>query len=256
MRSRVLVNTGYRLLADVGGKVGSVVLFIVIGRKLGDSAFGVFTFAYALVALLTSLADFGQDKVLTREVSRRPEVLDRYFFNTLALKLVLAVPILAAGTGVLALLGRDGQTLAVVALLGAAVLVVLLTSTLYATFQAFERLQYVPVALISERFATAAAGIALLFAGVGVVGVSAVFLGGALLALAIASRLLVRHVVRPRFVLDPSLAGPLMRAAAPAAQAGPANARAAEIVPPALRAAQTSAVAASISEIDVPAAAP
>jgi O-antigen/teichoic acid export membrane protein len=220
VKSRVLVNTGYRLLADVGGKVGSVVLFIVIGRKLGDGAFGVFTFAYALVALLTSLADFGQDKVLTREVSRRPEVLDRYFFNTLALKLVLAVPILAAGTGVLALLGRDGQTLAVVALLGAAVLVDLLTSTLYATFQAFERLEYVPVALISERFATAAAGIALLFAGAGVVGVSAVFLGGALLALAIASRLLVRHVVRPRFVLDPSLAGPLMRAAAPIGLAG------------------------------------
>ena len=51
MKSRVLANTGYRLLADVGGKVASVVLFIVMGRKLGDEGFGVFTFAFALAAL-------------------------------------------------------------------------------------------------------------------------------------------------------------------------------------------------------------
>ena len=108
-RSRVLANTGYRALADVGGKVGSIVLFIVMGRKLGDSAFGVFTFGYALVALLTSLSDFGQDKVLTREVSRRPEELDRYFFNTLVLKVALAVPVLIVATGVLAALGATGR---------------------------------------------------------------------------------------------------------------------------------------------------
>ena len=60
-------------------------------------------------------------------------------------------------------------------------LVDLLTSTLYATFQAFERLEFVPVALITERFFTAAVGIVLLLAGAGVVAVSAVFLGGALL---------------------------------------------------------------------------
>ena len=222
-RSRVLANTGYRALADVGGKVGSIVLFIVMGRKLGDSAFGVFTFGYALVALLTSLSDFGQDKVLTREVSRRPEELDRYFFNTLVLKVALAVPVLIVATGVLAALGRDRETIAVVALLGAAVLVDLLTSTLYATFQAFERLEFVPVALITERFFTAAVGIVLLLGGAGVVAVSAVFLGGALLAFAIAARLLVRHVVRPRIVLNPSLAGPLMRAAAPIGLAGIAS---------------------------------
>src|SRR4051812_19207972 len=107
-------------MADVGGKVGSVVLFIVMARELGDAAFGVFTFAYALAALLTSLADFGQDKVLTREVARDPEALDSYFLNTLALKAVVAVPALGLALAVLAALGRDKQTLAVVALLSAA----------------------------------------------------------------------------------------------------------------------------------------
>jgi len=218
--SRVLANTGYRLLADVGGKVGSVVLFIVMGRKLGDSSFGVFAFSFALAALLTSLADFGQDKVLTREVARDRAVLDRYFLNTLAVKLVVAMPVLAVAVVVLAGVGRGERTVAVVALLGAAVLVDLLTGTIYATFQAYERLEFVPVALITERFVTAAAGIVLLLLGAGVVPVAAVFLGGALLALALAARLMVRRVVRPRLRLEPSRWWPLMRAAAPIGLAG------------------------------------
>jgi O-antigen/teichoic acid export membrane protein len=220
VKSRVLANTGYRLLADVGGKVGSVVLFIVMGRKLGDSAFGVFTFGYSLAALMTSLADFGQDKVLTRAVARDRVTLDRYFLNTLALKVVVAVPALAVAIGVLAALGRDERTLGVVALLGAAVLVDLLTATIYATFQAFERLEFVPVALITERFVTAAAGIVLLLLGAGVVAVSAVFLGSALLAFALAARLLLRRVVRPRARLEPSRWWPLLLAAAPIGLAG------------------------------------
>ena len=220
MKSRVLANTGYRLMADVGGKVGSVVLFIVMGRELGDEAFGVFTFAYALAALLTSFADFGQDKVLTREVARDRDALDSYFLNTLALKAVVALPALGVALAVLAALGRDTQTIAVVALLGAAVLVDLLTSTIFATFQAFERLEFVPVALITERFVTAAAGIALLLLGAGVVAVSAVFLGGALLAFGLAARLLVRRVVRPRPRLEPSRWWSLMWIAAPIGLAG------------------------------------
>jgi O-antigen/teichoic acid export membrane protein len=220
VKSRILANTGYRLLGDVGGKVGSVVLFVVMGRKLGDSAFGVFTFAYALVALVTSLADFGQDKVLTREVARDRGALDRYFLNTIALKLVVAVPALLVALAVLAAAGRGERTLAVTALLGGAVVVDLLTTTIFGTYQAFERLEFVPVVLITERFVTAAAGIALLLLGAGIVAVSAVFLGAALLAFALAARLLVSRVLRPVLRVEPSSWWPLMRAAAPIGLAG------------------------------------
>jgi O-antigen/teichoic acid export membrane protein len=221
--SRVLANTGYRLLADVGGKVGSVVLFIVMGRKLGDASFGVFTFAYSLVAIVTALADFGQDKVLTREVARERGLLDRYFLNTLVLKLGLALPALAVAVAALALGGRSEETVATVALLGAAVLVDLLASTAYATFQAYERLEFIPVALITERFVTAGAGIVALLLGAGVVTVAAIFLGGALLTFVLAMRLLFRHVVRPAFRIERSRWWPLMLAATPIGLAGIAS---------------------------------
>lgn len=223
MKSRVLANTGYRLLADVGGKVASVVLFIVMGRKLGDEGFGVFTFAFALAALVTSLADFGQDKVLTREVARDRGALDRYFLNTLALKLVLAVPALGAAVAALALTDHSRTTVVVVTLLGAAVLIDLLTSTAYAVFQAFERMEFIPIALITERLVTAVGGIVALLLGASVVPVAAVFLGGAVLAFFLAMVLLLRHVARPKPRLEPRNWWPLMRAAAPIGLAGVAG---------------------------------
>ena len=223
VKSRVLANTGYRLLADVGGKVASVVLFIVMGRKLGDEGFGVFTFAFALAALVTSLADFGQDKVLTREVARDRGALDRYFLNTLTLKLVVAVPALGAAVAALALTDHSRTTVVVVALLGAAVLIDLLTSTAYAVFQAFERMEFIPIALITERFVTAVGGIVALLLGASVVPVAAVFLGGAVLAFLLAMGLLLRHVARPKPRLEPRNWWPLMRAAAPIGLAGVAG---------------------------------
>src|SRR5918999_249023 len=83
---RILANTAYRAIADIGSKLVSVLLFVVMARELGEEGFGVFTFALAFVTLVTALAGFGQDPVLTREVARRPDLIHRYFANTIALK--------------------------------------------------------------------------------------------------------------------------------------------------------------------------
>jgi O-antigen/teichoic acid export membrane protein len=210
---RILANTAYRLLADVISKVASVFLFIVMARELGASEFGVFTFALSFALLATTLGHFGQDSVLTREVARDRSLLDRYFANTLSLKIVLALTSLAIAIGLASAFGMDDETRRVTILLGIAVVLDLLTATCFATFQAYERLQYIPVALISQRFFTAGAGIAALVAGAGVVAVSAIFLAGAILGGALAFGLLLSRVVRPRLAVEPRIWWPLMRGA-------------------------------------------
>ena len=92
---RILANTAYRLLADVGSKLASIAFYVVMARELGAKEFGVFTFGLAFVILTTTLGNFGQDSVLTREVARDHTLLDRYFFNTLALKTGLSTLSLA-----------------------------------------------------------------------------------------------------------------------------------------------------------------
>jgi O-antigen/teichoic acid export membrane protein len=216
----ILANTAYRAIADLVSKLGSVFLFVVMARKLGDESFGVFTFALAFVTLVTSFADFGQDATLTREVSRDRTRVHRYFTNTLALKLLLAAPALVLALAVGRAIGVGGTTTVVAILLGVGVIADQLNSTCASVFQSYERLVYLPVVLVSQRLFTAVAGVAALAAGAGVVAVAGIYLVGSFLGLAIASWYLVHRIVRPRLAVDRSLWWPLMRAAAPIGIAG------------------------------------
>ena len=216
----ILANTAWRALADVGSKLASIALVVVMARELGDAGFGVFTFAMGYVTIFTALSRFGQDAVLVREVARNRETLPSFYANTLALKLVLALPVAALGLATLALVGADRETVAVAAILMAAALIEAVVATPLAVYQAYERLKLVPAVLVTQRFATAAVGIAILLAGGGVIAVAVVYLAGTLVALALAIGLQLARVARPSFLVEPSRWRSLLGAAAPLGLAG------------------------------------
>lgn len=205
----------YRAAADVGSKIVSLAFFLVIARKLGSTAFGVFTFGLSFGALVTVLAGLGQDAILTREVAQDRRRVDRYFANTLALKVVAAVPAVVVSLAALTAYGVDSRTRTVTILLSVAVLVELLTTTSFAVLQAYERLEFLPVVIVFQRLVTAGAGITAMLAGAGIEAVSAIYLAGTVLAFGLALGLQFRYVVRPRLGLEPSRWWPLMRVAIP-----------------------------------------
>lgn len=217
---RILANTVYRGVADLGSKVASLALYVVMARELGESQFGVFTFGLAAATLVTALGGFGQDAILVREVARDHKRIDLYFANTLVLKLVLALPALVLALAAASAAGVARDTRTVIALLGIAIVAELLITTCFGVYQAYERLVYLPVVLITQRIVIAVAGVAALLLGADVVVVSAVYLGGALLALVLALWLVLRRVVRPRLEVDVGFWMPLMRMAAPIGLAG------------------------------------
>ena len=217
---RILANTGYRLLADAGSKLASIAFYVVMARELGADGFGVFTFGLAFVILVTTLGNFGQDSVLTREVARDRSLLDSYFVNTLVLKVVLCAASLVIAIAVASAFGISTQTRNVLLLLGPAAVLELLMQTCFASFQAYERLEFVPVALISQRTLIALAGIAALVAGAGVVAVSGVYLAGSLFGFVLALYLLRTRLVRPAMRIEPRRWWPLMKAAAAIGLAG------------------------------------
>lgn len=213
--SQILANSVYRAAAEVGSKLASLVLYAAIARKLGDEGFGVFTFGLAFVMLVTALANFGQDGILTREVARDHRRIHHYFANTLLLKTFLALPALGLAVAGASLLGVDSEKVTVILLLGIAVVVEQYTGTCLGAFLAHDRVDLIAVILLSQRIVTAIAGVVALGLGADVVVVSAVYLSGAFLALMLAFVLLVRRVVRPRTQADPHSWLPLMRIAAP-----------------------------------------
>lgn len=217
---RILANTGFRAIADIGSKIASIALYVVMARKLGDAAFGVFTFGFAFVTLVTTFANMGQPAILTREVARDHRRLDDYFANTLSLQLALGVPALLLALGLHTALGFESGARTVVLLLGLAVVAEALMSTCFATFQAFERLVYIPIVLIAQRWLTAGVGIAALALGAGVETVSAIYLAGAVGALVLALYYVFTRIVPPRIAVQVKRWWPLMRVALPVGIAG------------------------------------
>jgi O-antigen/teichoic acid export membrane protein len=213
--ARILPNTIYRATADIGSKVVSIAFYVVMARMLGRSGFGIFIFGISFASIVTVLAGFGQDAVLTREVARDRSRVHLYFANTLALKVVVALPVIAIAVLTMIGVGIEGRTRVVATVMSVAILLELLTSTIFGVFQAFERLGYLPIVIITQRLFTAAVGIAAMAAGAGVVVVSLIYLAGSLLALGLAAVLLFRYVVKPRLHIDTSVWWPLMRVALP-----------------------------------------
>lgn len=218
---RILANAGWRALSDVGSKVVTLLLYAVMARELGEAAFGVFVFGLAFVMLVTTLANFGQDGILTREVARDRGLIHRYFFNTLALKLTVALPALALSLGIAWAIGMGRETRLVILFLGIATVVEALIQTCFAAYQAFEQLSLMPAVVITQRVVTTIPAIAaMVFLAANVVAVAAIYAVGTLVAIWLALTLLVRRVARPRLETDVRSWWPLMRVAAPLGLAG------------------------------------
>ena len=72
---RVGRNTLYLLGGEGATKVLAAVYQILLARYLGAQAFGEFSFALALMAILGIVSDFGLSTLVTRAVARRAEVV-------------------------------------------------------------------------------------------------------------------------------------------------------------------------------------
>lgn len=217
---RILLNSGFRLFADIGSKLASLVLVVVMARELGAAPLGAFTLALSLGALLATFGRLGQQSVLTRAVVRDPAVVHDYFSNTVAIQLAFALPAVVLAIAFAPLFGLGNEQRLLVAVMALAAFLEAVVATCFAVYQAYERLGFIPVVLIVQRWLTAGAGTVAILLGAPVEVVGVVYLGGVLVAIALAWRLLLRRVVSVRWSVDPSRWLPLLRAALPIGLAG------------------------------------
>jgi O-antigen/teichoic acid export membrane protein len=198
--SRVVArNTGFQVVGEIASRAASLALYAVMARELGKTGFGSFMVAFSIATLLVIVAGAGTESVLTRETARDRGAVHHLFWNAIGLKLVLGVVCIAVGVMV-SLVGPYGSEVRLsVPLLGIAALIEVTSKSVYATFLGFDDMRPVATSLVLQRFITASTAIVALLLGAGVVAVSLLFVVGACVGLAYASRTLFVRVVRPRF---------------------------------------------------------
>lgn len=204
---RAARNTGVRAAAEMVGKLSTLLLFAVLAREVGEADLGVFVFAFAFLGLVLIPIGFGTDSYLLRQIARdrRPaggpptrRALDELFWNVLALKLTVTVPVLGVGAVALVALGYPADTRLVVAVLGIGLLLDVFAKSFHAVFTAFERSELLAFAIVVQRVMTAGLGVAVLLAGGALLEVSAVFTLGSALHLALGTLFMARAIGLPR----------------------------------------------------------
>lgn len=212
---RAARNVALRAAAEIVGKICTFLLFAVLAREAGQDGLGALVLAFAFLFVVMTPAGLGFDGWYLREASRDRAAIDRHFYDLLALKLAMSVPVLALGFAAMALLGYDAQVRETVYVLSVGIVFEQLAKTLHSVFNAVERSGLLGATLVVQRVLGTALGIGALAAGYGVVTVAAAYSVGAVVAFALGLVLVHRHVARPRPGVRRSTWPGLVRTTAP-----------------------------------------
>ncbi len=95
---RIARNAAYLLVSDVGVRVVTAFVAILVARYLGPEQYGILSIALALLGVAAYLSDLGVTPVMIREGTKPGAPIPRILFSSLRLRLIFAL----GTTGVMA----------------------------------------------------------------------------------------------------------------------------------------------------------
>jgi O-antigen/teichoic acid export membrane protein len=195
-----LVDSSYATLT-AGSAALLLVLLTIAGRFLSATDYGRFSYALALTTIVETLMDLGLSQVTVREVARDKATADHLFPHVLGLKIVWVAIGLALLGVVTPILRTDPVIIKLCYALGISSAVRSYLLTARGLLQGLHRFDLEALAVVSDRVLLLLAGGAVLWAGYGLFGLAAAFVGTRLVMLGAVQLMLGRviPIVRPMF---------------------------------------------------------
>jgi O-antigen/teichoic acid export membrane protein len=147
---RLVQNSIFSLVSSLILRLSSAVLFIVIARKLGEEAAGVYSLATTYTMIFLSLSLWGLDQLFIRDVSRKRTLAAKYLINFGGLRLLMAgVNIGLLFAFVLVLDRYSPDTIKAIMLMGLTLISDGWDNICQAYFIAVEDMVYIPLASLT-----------------------------------------------------------------------------------------------------------
>ncbi len=84
-------NTAFGIGAQLALRVASFIFTVLVVRTLGDEHFGRYSIVLAWAGLFSVIGDLGINQYLSREIARDKEASNRLFWDTVILRIILAI---------------------------------------------------------------------------------------------------------------------------------------------------------------------
>ncbi|MBN4049038.1 flippase [archaeon AH-315-M20] len=128
--------------SEIVSKILQLIIFVYLARTFGNIDFGKFGFAIAFSAIIVIIADLGLSTLLTREISRNRDKVEKYISNALTIKIFLSALTLVAAFLYLNFLNYTGDIKTVTYIMVLFMVLNSFTDLFYSVFRAFEKMYY------------------------------------------------------------------------------------------------------------------
>lgn len=183
----ILKQSSWLFFAQVLTRVIGFFYTIFLANKLGVSDFGLFTVGFAYFSIISSVADFGFNRYLIREIAQGEVKSKELVSNIVMLRLTITAIIFAVFSIILYLFDPDKFRVSIILLSSLAILPQAVAITFDGIFVALRKLQLSSLSLIISSMSTVLAGFLLINQGFGVIGaVNALIFGQLMYVLTLA----------------------------------------------------------------------
>lgn len=144
-------NTGIVLVGNIIFRVISLIIIIYLARYLGKVDFGKYSFVFAYLAFFGIITDLGLQKILVREIARKPQLAPKLIGNAYIMRLALTIFAFFMSVIIITLMSFPIDTTTYV-YIGAFALLFISFSDFYATiFEANLRMEYNVIARLAFK---------------------------------------------------------------------------------------------------------
>lgn len=161
MLAKIAKNTLFLSVAQVIGRLIGFFYFLLLARFLGVATFGIYNFTIAFVYNFIPVADFGLERLILRDISRKPEKTGFYLARLLPLRLFLSLGAYLLVLLLALVLNQSLRQVGYLAIFGLFIFPYSITHLLTSFLNAKEKMKYMAMAIVFSQLAVFIIGVTL-----------------------------------------------------------------------------------------------
>jgi len=173
------------LSSDVVNRGTTFVIYIMVSRELGTLAFGQLSLALALFYSFQTVAVFGLQQFITREVAKQTDKSQRYFTNALLIGLTTSIIGTALMMAMTVLLNYSPETQNLILVISLGIIPFVISSICDSVVRGWEKMHLIALAQIPANAIKVVATTFVIYTGGGVFEVVAILAGAQFIIAAI-----------------------------------------------------------------------
>ncbi len=162
---KIAKNTGFLFIAEVVDKSLLFLFIIILTNYLGDTKFGIYSFAFAFVGIFSMLSNLEMNTFMVREIARDKSKTNMFVNNIITLKFLLSLFVFTFVLLIISFLNRFSALTIIIALVMVHEILTEILLTITAMFNAHEKMQYTLFAKIIEKIFSVSLSFFILYMG-------------------------------------------------------------------------------------------